>query len=78
MGFVYQTGVIYELGATEAHDGIHVETCGPDYYLIQVKTHGRGSGLVTIPRTDVKNLIHALQEHIESMEALELAEEEEE
>lgn len=64
------TGTIYDLAACEANDGVHVETCGWNEYIIYVKD-GKNpelSALVRISRRAASILVRNWMEHIEAMD----------
>lgn len=63
-------GTIYTLlPVCGVHDGVHVETCGPNNYIVSVKdSNGEFWHLISISREHAREFIRAWQEHIEEME----------
>lgn len=74
----FPTGVIYHLTASKANDGIHVETCGPNDYLVMVAEVDKGAQMISISRTQARFLVREWLDHINQMDELDRAMSEEE
>lgn len=74
----FPTGVIYHLTASNANDGIHVETCGPDDYIVMVAEADKGCQMITISRAQARALVSNWIDHIVRMDELDHAISEEE
>ncbi len=71
-------GVVYDLAASRANDGIHIETAGPNFYIVHVKDQQGNSCMITLSRGQAYFMARSLVDHAEKMMALEAEEEEEE
>lgn len=64
----FPTGVIYHLPAKEGHDGIHVETCGPNHYIVMVADLKVGTQVISISRETARALVRDWQQHLDIMD----------
>lgn len=64
------TGTVYDLVACEANDGIHVETCGWNDYIVFVKSEKTGGDgcMITISRRAASVLVRNWMAHIDEMD----------
>ena len=74
----FPTGVIYHLAASKANDGIHVETCGPNHYIVMVADVDKGSQIITISRRAAAILVKDWMTHIDIMDLIDSAQNDEE
>lgn len=74
----FPTGVIYHLAASSANDGIHVETCGPDHYVVMVSDVKIGSQVISISRRAAAILVKDWMTHIDIMDLIDSAQNDEE
>lgn len=65
----FQTGIIYALDKTKK-DRIHIETCGPDNYILFVENNVGDRCLLGLSRKDAEDLCRALLIHIETTKKL--------
>lgn len=69
----FPTGVICHIPASNANDGIHVETCGPDHYVVMVSDVKIGSQVISISRRDAAILVKDWMAHIDIMDLMDSA-----
>ena len=69
------TGVIYDLAASEGHDGVHVETCGWNAYIVMTMDGLRGEKCVAaISRRAAAKLVKEWMQHIDTMDEMDALE----
>ena len=69
-------GVVYDLKKSKANDGFHIETCGPEHYIISVKDRNGGSCIIGMSRTQADAMACAVANHVEYMTIMKKEEEE--
>ena len=73
------TGVIYSRPASEGRDGlrdgVHVETCGWNAYIVMVTDAMRGQNcMIVIHRRDAAKLVKEWMQHIDTMDEMDALE----
>ena len=69
------TGVIYDLVASGGNDGVHVETCGWNAYIVMVTDGLRGEKCtVAISRRAAALLVKEWMQHIDTMDEMDALE----
>ena len=69
------TGVVYDLAPAKGCDGVHVETCGWNAYIVMVTDAMRDARcMVTISRRAAAMLVKEWMQHIDTMDEMDALE----